>query len=350
MKVPSIQGGVPESCITIGRGADMSYRLFGAGAELGGGVQSQEVIGLGLPLFSEVGERSGSSATPVQLRSAKTVGAGRTESVDTAPFILSEALPVVPAKLVKKIRNGEYIDMAELLKDNIELERRRAATEGEGSRSSFLTHRTGRRELPDIMSWLHCFSLFAAVVSAEYPEKARDLWAYQAIMIGEHRRCGGRGWQMYDACFRQQLTSLQGAEFGKLNQSLYSTTFLAYRGRGQSCPTCLLSDHLPEECALHPDRAMPVVRLTDRTGAGEWRARSPERRGRSSERRDQEPGRKRQRKGACFLWNDGKCSSARCRFDHVCSRCFGNHRRPACRARPEEAGRGREDTRRPREA
>ena len=37
---------------------------------------------------------------------------------------------------------------------------------------------------------------------------------------------------MYDAWFRQQLTSLQGAEFGKLNQSLYSTTFLAYRGRG----------------------------------------------------------------------------------------------------------------------
>ena len=128
---------------------------------------------------------------------------------------------------------------------------------------------------------------------------------------------------MYDAYFRQQLTSLQGAEFGKLNQSLYSMTFLAYRGRGQSCPPCLLSDHLPEECALHPERAMPVARLTDRTGAGEWQARSPERRGRSPERRDQEPLRKRQRKGAFFLWNDGKCSSARCRFDHVCSSVSG---------------------------
>ena len=31
-----------------GGGGEMSYRLFGAGAELGGGVQSQEVMGLGL--------------------------------------------------------------------------------------------------------------------------------------------------------------------------------------------------------------------------------------------------------------------------------------------------------------
>ena len=41
------------------------------------------------------------------------------------PFVLNEALPVVPAKLVKKILKGEFIDMCELLKDNIEAERRR---------------------------------------------------------------------------------------------------------------------------------------------------------------------------------------------------------------------------------
>ena len=73
----------------------MSYRLFGAGAELGGGVQWQEVMGLGHPLFAKVGERSGSSASPAQptgSRAARTIGAGRTEQGDTAPFIPSEAL------------------------------------------------------------------------------------------------------------------------------------------------------------------------------------------------------------------------------------------------------------------
>jgi len=41
---------------------------------------------------------------------------------DSLPFILSEALPVVPPKLVKRIVKGEYVDMAELLNDNMEVE------------------------------------------------------------------------------------------------------------------------------------------------------------------------------------------------------------------------------------
>ncbi len=36
------------------------------------------------------------------------------------PFVLSEALPVVPSKLVRRILRAEYVDMAELLKDNME--------------------------------------------------------------------------------------------------------------------------------------------------------------------------------------------------------------------------------------
>ena len=37
-----------------------------------------------------------------------------------APFILGESLPPIPAKLVAKIQKGEFVDMAELLRDNIE--------------------------------------------------------------------------------------------------------------------------------------------------------------------------------------------------------------------------------------
>ena len=33
--------------------------------------------------------------------------------------MLSEALPVVPAKLVRRILKGEYVDMVELLSDDL---------------------------------------------------------------------------------------------------------------------------------------------------------------------------------------------------------------------------------------
>ena len=91
-----------------------------------------------------------------------------------APFILGEALLVVPGKLAQKIAKGEFVEMAELLKDNIELERRRAAV-GEGIQGQ----RLSRREMPDFESWLQCFSTYAAIVCSKYPQKARELWAYQ---------------------------------------------------------------------------------------------------------------------------------------------------------------------------
>ena len=168
---------------------------------------------------------------------------------DSLPFILSDALPVVPPKLVKRIVKGEYVDMAELLNDNMEAERRRALLESEISVVAS-QQRSGRREVPDILSWLHCFSLYTAIVCCNYPDKAKQLWAYQALMINEARRSGGRGWLLYDAAFRQQITSLQSTDFSKINQSLYSTTILAYGNRRQCCPNCMLPDHSLEECAL----------------------------------------------------------------------------------------------------
>ena len=86
-------------------------------------------------------------------------------------FILREALTVVPAKLVKHILRGEYINMAELLKDNIEAERRRLASTEEGGGLS----RGARRGIPNLWSWVHCYSLFAAIICSKYPEKSREM-------------------------------------------------------------------------------------------------------------------------------------------------------------------------------
>ena len=237
------------------------------------------------------------------------------ESQEAIPFVLSEALPVVPGKLVKKILRGEFVDM---LKDNVEAERRRLAP-GENSQIP----RPSRREIPDFESWLQCFSSYAAVVGSKYPHKCKELWAYQAFMIAEHRKCGGRGWLLYDNAFRQQIPSLEAADFSRINQGLYSTTFLAYGGKGQFCTRCMMSDHSREECALHPNRAVPMVQF-----------REPSRREEVAD-----PRRKRGRRGACYAFNDGKCSSQYCKYDHVCSHCGGEHKKAACRAR---GARGRE--------
>ena len=62
------------------------------------------------------------------------------ETEASPPFILGEALPVVPTKLAEHILRVKYIDIAELLKDNTEAERRRLASTEEGSGPSRGTH------------------------------------------------------------------------------------------------------------------------------------------------------------------------------------------------------------------
>ncbi len=259
---------------------------------------------LDLPTFTE---------RPAEGRQPEVGEKGREQGpVDTSttaktkeppPYIVSEALPVVPGKLVKKIVRGEYIDMAELLKDNVEAERRRLSGE----------HRTGqrlgRREVSDFESWLQCFSAYTAVVCSKYPHKARELWAYQAFLITEHRKCGEQGWTLYDSAFRQQITSLETADFSRVKQSLYSTTFLAYGGRGQFCTRCLMADHTQKDCALQPLRDVPVVQLRDST----------------SRRDDTE---QRRRRGHAM---PSMMEAPHCRFEHVCSACGGDHKRLACR-------------------
>ena len=96
---------------------------------------------LALPSF-KVGEE----ATQVAVTSNPQEPASKEEKKgveqECSPFVLSEALPVIPAK-------GEYVDMSELLSDNLEAERRRALSEmGESG------PRVSRREVPDLLSWL----------------------------------------------------------------------------------------------------------------------------------------------------------------------------------------------------
>ena len=100
------------------------------------------------------------------------------------------------------------------------------------------------------------------VVASKQPERVRELLAYQTLIVQEARRCGGKGWLMYDGYFRQQVVGSSAADWSHLNPSLYTVTFLAQAGRGCSCPLCMECDHIEEECALAQPKVPPPVKLT----------------------------------------------------------------------------------------
>ena len=53
----------------------------------------------------------------------------------------------------------------------------------------YMGQATCRQEFPYLMCRLEHFSSYVVAVSNNYPEKARDMRAYQATMISEFHRC-----------------------------------------------------------------------------------------------------------------------------------------------------------------
>ncbi len=170
-------------------------------------------------------------------------------------FWLGDGFPPVPAKVVTNIQKGEFVDMADLLRDNIEAERRYASS-GAAASSAVQPARSYRHELPDLFSWVQCFGVYASVVASKQPGRVGQLLAYQTMIIREARSCGGSGWLVYDTMFRQQVAHAPETDWSKLNNTLYSVTFLAQQtGRGKTCLHCMETDNTAMDCAVAPTRS-----------------------------------------------------------------------------------------------
>ena len=127
-----------------------------AGAGLGQQPNPEVAESLGLPITASgdgtsaqraaVAENLGSSSSGGG-SSAEQEGAKSGKELEHLLFIVSESLPPVPVKLVAKILELEYVDMAELPKDSIKAECRRGKDD-----SSSGSHKAGHREIPDILS------------------------------------------------------------------------------------------------------------------------------------------------------------------------------------------------------
>ena len=105
--------------------------------------------------------------------------------------------------------------------------------------------------MPDLLSWIQCFSAYAGIVERQHPEKTRELFAYMAMVVREARR-GGGGWREYGAMFRQLAATTATCDWSKLSTSIYAVSFLAQSSRGRMCSYCLEPDDVAEVCALAP--------------------------------------------------------------------------------------------------
>ena len=110
-----------------------------------------------------------------QVTSFSSHGESLAASCDKA-FVVGPGHTPIPAKLVKKITNGEFVELADLLSTNlcaVDLEPQ-AFLDGtlQVSKKRWLV------EVEDILTWTEAFTIYQMVICASHPHRWSDLTKY----------------------------------------------------------------------------------------------------------------------------------------------------------------------------
>lgn len=209
-------------------------------------------------------------------------------------------------KAVDKTQAGTFIDLKELLCDNIALHLRLSETNPAGVSHQLVTSKM--REITDPLAWVYCYLSFMAV-KLQSPE-ARNLIAYGQIVLHLARKHGGRGWVAYDNLFRQQMAAGAPLSMAEINPSLMAATVLGpgNEGANKLCVLCMGSDHIRADCALAPLEAKcPPHQATPQPTCPLISAGRPKPYSRAD---------------LCRRYNKNlPCFTTPCRYDHLCSSC-----------------------------
>ena len=128
-------------------------------------------------------------------------------------FVPGAGLPAIPGSLVKRIRNGQLVELGELLPKFI----------GE----AFLAKQGGKslRKPPivdKLVDWFLSFSGMAAVLIDSNKGSAAQLISYQASIIRLYRDYPGKAWLAYGGAFRQKMAALKRGNWGQIDHDLWA--------------------------------------------------------------------------------------------------------------------------------
>ena len=203
-------------------------------------------------------------------------------------FVVGPGYTPVPYKIVNKIITGKFVNLEDLLAENITTDEPEPELLFDGRVVLTHTAKKPKRKILDIISWLEAFSIYCLIVGSYFPHRWNDLTKYKLLIMRTFRQFGGQGWISYDREFREHAAAEMLTDWSKMNVQLYN-----FYTAGAPVRHRLLSTN--QHTATEP---------TGNDGSSV----------------------------ICTSWNAGHCvaPSAYCRFRHVCGACKGDHRMPAC--------------------
>ena len=167
--------------------------------------------------------------------------------------IVGERTTPIPARLVRLNQTLEYVDLAELLPDNLELLRRMQATAEAANRRRL-------RQITTLPTRVQCFATYAGILLQKHPARAQEVMVYLRLVAHKAQCHSGTGWLLYDARFRQSAASNRSLFWSQVHVPLVGAKILAIdQALTARCFHCLETYHAPGSCALEPNDAPPQI-------------------------------------------------------------------------------------------
>ena len=133
----------------------------------------------------------------------------------------------LPAKLVKEILTGEFIELSKLLPKNFNVlnpsqdEPLTLTLEN----SVIKINKAKATYISDITEWTTAFTAYMGVLISKFPHRASELLEYMSLMRYAARYLRGLGWCVYDIKFRQKAAANKTSKWSTIDSQLWLKTF-----------------------------------------------------------------------------------------------------------------------------
>ena len=164
-------------------------------------------------------------------------------------------LPAIPSKILKQIKNGEFVDFDTLLPSNIGRPNNSAvslAFDGDGNisfhRNESTIHQFSKKaKVIDLNSWLMAWSRYFQASLVYRPHLVGQMLSYQVYISHLANDYSFSGWYTYDKAFRTFVSNNPTARWDLSNQTLYNLHLMGNKQPSQ-CYLCQSKDHLAPRC------------------------------------------------------------------------------------------------------
>ena len=173
-----------------------------------------------------------------------------------------------------------------------------------------------RKLIPDLTTWMQCFSIYVTVLATQHPQFIPELLAYSRDIISASRHFKWPSWVIYNATYRRHMAETGQKDWSKVDPSIYARCFTGWARPPTWCTVCVTLDHDTGDCPYAAVQDRRVRRPTPYTAGGGGPRSAPKMR------------------PVCIKYNkyNGDCRHGEtCKFRHVCSQCQGAHPRLQCK-------------------